>query len=77
MTSTLAAFLGSLLGQAVGGVLMWRYYIRPRMARAANRRTAPPPSSQPAPTTATFTPHDRPVMVQKAQWGRMKKAPRL
>lgn len=75
--NALASFLGALLGQALGGVLMWRYYIRPRMARAANRRTAPPPPSQPAATTAAFTPHDRPVMVQKAQWGRMKKTPRV
>lgn len=75
--NALASFLGALAGQAVGGVLMWRYYLRPRMANTARRRTAPPPPSQPAPTTATFTPHDRPVMVQKAQWGRSKKAPRL
>lgn len=79
MTSVLASFGGALLGQIVGGVLVWRYFLAPKFkeAGAALRRPPAPPRSQPTATTRGFVAHENPVTVQRAQWGRSKKAVHL
>jgi hypothetical protein len=76
----LAAFAGSWCGTTVGGVLVWRYYIKPRMnraQRAVRLASARPSPSQPTATTAGFVRHEKPVTVSTVGFGRVKKATRL
>lgn len=73
----LSAFLGAGLGQVVGGVLVWRYYLQPRMRRASRvaRATTRPAPSQTA-TTPGFVPTENPVTVSRVGFGRIKRISR-
>jgi hypothetical protein len=74
-----ASFAGSATGIGLGSVLAWRYYLKPKMARAGRAaRVAAAATARPAPSSqAGFVRHEGDVTVGRANYGRVKRAVRL
>jgi hypothetical protein len=79
LATFVASFTGSALGIGVGGVLAWRYYIKPRMNKAGRSariaaRLHPPASSQvPTGTTPGFVRHMGDVTVGSVRYSGIKR----
>jgi hypothetical protein len=79
LATFVASFTGSALGIGVGGVLAWRYYIKPRMNKAGRAariasHLRPAPSSQvPTGTTPGFVRHVGDVTVGSVRYGGIKR----